>query len=332
MAKISTKELFDQYYKDWEPVKAKKVRPQIDRPEVYAFEQKIGKQLVEMNVDELFEMVLSFNNNNHPEDPNYVINYNSFNQIASGYRDLFNFYISHYEVIVNPWYDKRMRGAQATQRLAQDKPAFTYKNVEEAIQRVQGHYEPERAKYIECILLLFYCGFAKSEEIVNLEESMIDEETKTINLRGRTIRLTDRCFELLQYVHNLDSLPGWRGDYTMASWRGKYFKYNIRPKQVDTFDDRTETEVAALINRTIIVCVKNEFGMEINYRLLYLCGFYDSLVREYGEERAQELILSVRNPVDTEDLMIHAEYYGIEVSNVSQFKRSLRPLINIKHE
>lgn len=329
MAKISTKELFNRYFERFDETRQKKTRAQLERPEVYAYELKIGKQLVEMNVDELFDMMMTFKNNNSPGDTNYVINYNSFYQIASGYRDLFNFYnqIAD-EVIVNPWYDKRLRGKEATQRIAQNKPAFTYAIIEDAIAKVRDRYEPERASYIECIILLFYCGFAHAEEIVNLEESMINMEEKTVSIEGRTIRLTDRCFELLQYVHSMDSMPGWRGDYAMASYRGRYFKYNIRPKQAAVFDERPEGEIANLINRILIVNVKNEFGLDINYRLLYLCGFYDSLVMEYGEERAQELILSVRNREDTDDLMLHAQYYGIEVGNVSQLKRALYPFIH----
>ena len=59
MDKISTKALMDEFFKDKYPSEdtRKKIQPQIDRHEVYAYEQKIGKQLVEMNVDELFEMM-----------------------------------------------------------------------------------------------------------------------------------------------------------------------------------------------------------------------------------------------------------------------------------
>ena len=46
MAKISTKELFDLYYESVKGTSAEKTRPQIDKPELYAYEMKIGKELL----------------------------------------------------------------------------------------------------------------------------------------------------------------------------------------------------------------------------------------------------------------------------------------------
>lgn len=326
MAKISTKELFDNFFAEKTLETAAKTRPQIDRPEVYEYEAKIGKQLVEMDVDELFEMVLSFNNNRGTSGA-YSISYSSFSQIFSMYRSLFNFYIDNYEIIRNPFNDKRMKGAQAAQRLAQSKEPFTWKNVEEAIFKVHENYEFNKANYIECILLLYYNGFSKAEEIASLTENMIDFKNKSVMLPGRTLKLSDRCFELLTFVHNLTSLEGWKYDYLVKSWRGNYFKYIIRPKEEASFDDRTLSEIGNLINRRILTDVKKKFGLDINYRILYLLGFYDKVVKQYGEERTYELITSVRNSKNTEDLMKIARDYGVVVDSVTVLKRLLRPFI-----
>lgn len=326
MAKISTKELFDNFFAEKASETAAKTRPQIDRPEVYEYEAKIGKQLVEMDVDELFEMVLSFNNNRGTSGA-YSISYSSFSQIFSMYRSLFNFYIDNYEIIRNPFNDKRMKGTQAAQRLAQSKEPFTWKNVEEAISKVHENYEFNKANYIECILLLYYNGFSKAEEIASLTENMIDFKNKSVMLPGRILKLSDRCFELLTFVHGLTSLEGWKYDYLVKSWRGNYFKYIIRPKEEAGFDDRPLSEIANLINRRILTDVKKKFGLEINYRILYLLGFYDKVVERYGEERTYELITSVRNSKNTEDLMKIARDYGVVVDNVTVLKRLLRPFI-----
>ncbi len=331
MSKITTKQLFDEYYADWDEVKAKKIRPQVDRPEVYIYEEKIGKQLIDMDVDELFEMLLTFKNNSSNK-PGYVINYNSFNQISSEFRGIFNYYIDHYEIIKNPWYDKRMRGVQATERLAKNKEAFTWRNVEEAIENVRDEYEEARANYIESIILLFYAGFAKAEEIVRLKESDIDIRNKLIRLPGRTIRMSDRCAELLQYVHHMDSIPAMHGDYVLVPWNGSYFKFIIRPSQMPVFDSRPVTEVANFLNRMLVERVKNRFGSDINPRMLYLLGFYDSLVARYGKDRAQQMILSVRNREDANDLRNHAAYYGLVTENVSHLKRMLRPFLDMAED
>lgn len=328
MAVIETSKLFDKFFEGKDPTTVKKTRSQIDRPEVYAYEAKIGKQLVDMNVDELFGMIESFNDNRkHGCDNNYSINYNSYSQISSSYRSLFNFYIDNYEVIKNPWYDKRMRGVEATERLAKTKEAFTWETVDNAIKQVRSAYDRDKAKYIECIILLYYNGFSKAEEIVALTEDMINFKTKEVRLSGRTITLSDRCFELLTFVHNMTTLDGWRGDYLMASYRGNYFKYAIRPKEEDEFNNRSQEEIANMINRRILVDVKKKFSIDISYRLLYLLGFFDNLVATYGADRARALVLSVRNSEDTEDLMKAAREYGVVTDNVSHLKRMLRPFI-----
>ena len=55
MAVISTKQLLDEYFQE-EAAKGRKLRrsrSQLDRPELYAYEQKIGKQLVEFDADDI---------------------------------------------------------------------------------------------------------------------------------------------------------------------------------------------------------------------------------------------------------------------------------------
>ena len=64
MAVITTKQLMEEYFAEQER-QGKDVRrnqSQLDRPEVYAYEQKIGKQLVEFDADEILEMISTFQN------------------------------------------------------------------------------------------------------------------------------------------------------------------------------------------------------------------------------------------------------------------------------
>lgn len=328
--KISTKELFDRFFEEKDESNAKKTRAQIDRPEVYEYEKKIGKQLIEMDVDELFEMILSFRGNrsmNTSSTSSFSVSYSSYDQIASMYRSLFNYYIDNIEVIKNPFNDKRMRGTQAAQRLAKSKEPFNKELVDRIIENLHKDFESEHAMYYECILLLFYNGFAKAEEIVLLDEDMISRKDRTVRLPGRTITLSERCFELLEHVHQMETMEGWRGDFAMVSWRGHYFKYIVRPKKANELQSRDMSEIANVINRAIIVNVKKKYNVDINYRLLYLLGFYESLKIKYGDERAKELVISIRNSKDAADLMEAARIYGIVVDNVTHLKKNLRPFI-----
>lgn len=330
MAAMNTKEVFDLYFKDIPYDTARKSRPQVDRPEVYAYETELGKQIFDMDVEELFGLILSFNKKREFGDSNFSISYSSYDQIASTYRSIWNFYIDNIEIIRNPWNDKRMRGAAATKRLAESKTAFTYDIIEKVLSKINQDYEDtiyDYGKYLECLILLFYNGFAEAQEIVLLKEESINFKTHEIKLPGRTIRLSDRCFELLEYFHSLNEISAPRGKYAAVPYQDGYFKIAIRTKEVEAFQEKTLVEVGAILTRKITMNIRKKYGIDINYRIIYLLGFYDYIVSRAGEERTRELITSVRNSTDAHELLKYAKEYGVVAENVSYIKKLLRPFI-----
>ena len=64
MAVITTKQLMDEYFAEQEEQgkDVRRNRSQLDRSEVYAYEERVGKQLVELNADEILEMISTFQN------------------------------------------------------------------------------------------------------------------------------------------------------------------------------------------------------------------------------------------------------------------------------
>ena len=322
MAMIPTKQLFDEFFDGIDKEYIKRIRKQCDRPEVYEYEKKIGKQLVDMNIDELFDMINSFNENG------FSISYSSYDTIAVYYRKVFEYYIDHYELIRNPWHDKRMRGTQAYERLVQGKEPITWEMVDNAIQEVYKTNELERAKYVECIVRLFYDGFEKSEEIVKLKEDMIDFDNKQARLSGRIVQFDDKCFDLLNELHGMEMMKGWRGDYYMASWHDSYFKFPIRPTEKVNFDKRPLVEIGNLINRAISERIRKGLDTDINYRLLYFLGFYDYLVKKCGREEANKILTSVRVKEDINKLSGLAKLYGIDNIDVPRLKKYMRPYIH----
>ena len=330
MAAMDTKEVFDLYFKDIPYDTTRKSRPQVDRPEVYAYEAKLGKQIFDMDVEELFGLILSFNKNREFGDSNFSISYGSYDQIASTYRSIWNFYIDNIEIIRNPWNNRKMRGAAATKRLAESKKAFTYDIIEGVISKINQDYEDtnyDYGKYLECLILLFYNGFAEAQEIVLLKENAINFKTHEVRLPGRTIHLSDRCFELLEYVHSLNEIATLRGSYATVPYQDGYFKIAIRAKEVETFHEKSLTEVSAIITRKITMNIRKKYGVDINYRIIYLLGFHDYIVSRAGEERTKELVTSVRNSTDAQELMKYAKEYGVVAENVSYIKKLLRPFI-----
>lgn len=330
MAKISTRELFDEYFESLGKTESyiKKIRSQVDRQEVYEYEKKIGKQFIDMDADELFDMMLTFNGNRNLKNAEYSVTYSSWTQISSRYRDIFNYYIDHYEIIKNPFYDKRMKGTEVYKRLAKNKEPFTIEKMEEIISNLKRDFAADRAAYYECIIRLFYDGFAKAQELVLLNESMIDFKFKTITLPGRIIQLSDRTFYLLTLIHNSDVIENVRGDLLLEPWHDSYFKFIVRKKQAELLQDKTLTEMGSIIDRAIIVNVKNKYSIDVNLRMFYLLGFYNHLVGKFGEQRAYELLTSVKNSDDARDLTNVARLYGINFGNVTLLKKMLRPFIS----
>lgn len=328
--KKSTKDIFDKYFEQFPEEKNRKVRPQVDRPEVYAYEEKLGKQIFDMDVDELFGLILSFNRSRELDGDGFSISYSSYEQIASLYRSIWNFYIETEVVIKNPWNNPRMRGIDAAKKIAESKKRITYTVIDDVISKINQDYvgtDYDYNKYLECLLLLFYNGFAESQEIVLLKRENINFETHEVELPGRTLHLSNRCFELLQYIHDLDKIVSSRASYAAVPYHGGYFKIAIKQKEVENFQEKSLTEVGSIITRKITMNIRQKYGVEINYRTIYLLGFYDYIVEQAGEERTHELITSIRDSDDAQELMKYAKEYGIVARNVSYVKRILRPFI-----
>lgn len=323
MAVISTKELFDKYFEDKDPETVRKTRSQFDRPEVYEYEIKIGKQLIDMNEEELFEMICSFKNKKSAVREGLKIGGGSFRKYVSTFRLIFQFYIDNYEVIRNPFHSTKFKGIQADALLADNKDRFTYKQYEDIIEQLHGKYDPERADYYELIMRLFYEGFSEAKEIADLKEDQINFRRKEIRLPGRTIKLSDRCFELLTKTHEMEIMDGLRSNFYMMSWHNGYFKFVVRPNEASDFQNKDLTYLGRKINTILFRKISSEFNMDIGYRKLYLLGFYDTLVKRYGEERTKQIITSVRVSKDVSDLEIVMSEYGLVIENMSYLKRNL---------
>lgn len=327
MGVISTQELLNRYYDSVKGTSAEATRKQIDKPELYAYEMTIGKELIDMDVDDLFGLIIEFRNKRKGKEIKYMISHSSFDQISTLLRSIFNFYIDNIQPIRNPMNDKRMKGKEAAKRLMQGREIFRWSMVEEIISKLHKDFEADKADYIELILLLFYNGFSKADEIVTLKEDMINSYYKTVKFEKRTIKLSDRCYELLMKFNKLDMIAGWRGDYILASWNDSFFKFIVRPSQEYKLNDRPKTAMCDIINRCIATNVNDKYNTKINYHILYMLGFYEYIVARHGEQKTNDMITSYRDSDDVKELMNLAEEYGVKVDNISHLKRYLRPFI-----
>lgn len=325
MKKLTTRELFDLYFQG-EGASYSYARCQIDKPELYAYEQKIGKELIDMDVDDLFGLIIEYGNTRKGQEIDYLTSHSSYDQIKTYLRYFFEWYIDNIKVIKNPFNDRRMKGGAAMERLVKGREPFTWSVVENVIRRVHQDEDELNADYVELIMLLYYEGFYKAAEIVDLKEQMIDFRNHTVRLPGKTLKLSDRCFSLLQKFHETYQVPAWRGIYLLESWRGSYFKFKIRPSHVDRINDRTKSMMGDQIN-SVLSSVNDKYHEKINYHSLYFLGFYNFLVSKFGEEKTTGMLLSYRNSDDVAVLMGAAREYGVPVENVSHLKRYMWPYI-----
>lgn len=327
MAKKDTASLLDEYFTTRPETTAKKIRGQIDRPELYSYEKEIGKPLVDMESQEIAEMIKTFSNKSFSNKV-YKMSYRTYDTLLSILRDFFNWYIDNYEVIKNPCNDKKIKGRNVVALFADDVKIFDKDAMEEAIERIRNDQIEEYADYQEAIIRMFYEGFPEAIDIVNLKEDDINHEKKTAIVKGREIQLSDRLYELLVKINHMDEYPAHRGSYLLLSYRGSYFKFPTRAKFEKEFNDRPPEYWAGHISRLFNRDIKNKLDININARTLYLRGFYDYMVNKVGQEETDRLIMSIRNSDDSRKIMSLAEEYGVVEQNVTTLKKVLMPFVS----
>lgn len=327
MSRKDTASLLDEYFTTRPETTAKKIRGQIDRPELYSYEKEIGKPLVDMDSQEIAEMIKTFSNKSFSNKV-YKMSYRTYDTLLSILRDFFNWYIDNYEVIKNPCNDKKIKGRNVVALFADDVKIFDKDAMEEAIERIRNDQIEEYADYQEAIIRMFYEGFPEAIDIVNLKEDDINHEKKTAFVKGREIQLSDRLYELLVKINHMDEYPAHRGSYLLLSYRGSYFKFPTRAKFEKEFNDRPPEYWAGHISRLFNRDIKNKLDININARTLYLRGFYDYMVNKVGQEETDRLIMSIRNSDDSRKIMSLAEEYGVVEQNVTTLKKVLMPFVS----
>ncbi|MBR4590010.1 MAG: hypothetical protein IKO36_05025 [Bacteroidaceae bacterium] len=323
---MNTKELLDEYFKTKPESTTAKTRGQIDRKELYAYEEKVGKQLIDMDCFEIADMLKSFSNQVFTKKT-YKMSYRTYDFLLTILRDFFEWYIDNYKIIKNPCNDKRIRGRNAIKIFNDTSEAFTKESMEDLITNIRNSTLEEYADYEEAIIRMFYEGFPEAIDIVNLKCIDINHEKKTAMVRRREIQLSDRLYELLVKIHNMDEYPAYRGSYLLLSYRDSYFKFPTRESFKNEFQDRPPEYWAGHISRLFNRDIKVKNDININARTLYLCGFYDYIVDRVGKEEANRLIYSIRNTEDTKKLMGLAEEYGVTEQNVTTLKKILVPFV-----
>lgn len=328
MAVITTEQLMKEYFAEQER-QGKDVRrnqSQLDRPEVYAYEQKIGKQLVEFDADEILEMISTFQNKKNKfayaeEGPK--MSANSYKRYISGYKQIFLFYVKYHELVRSPYDDPKLKGINIHIHRAESRDRLTWAKVEGILNRLSTKYEYERACYFELIIRLFYDGFANAQEVINMKEADINTRRREVTVPGRIVRLSERTYQLLLENHKATQMDVHRTKMDMMSWHGSYMKFFVHNGRVSDFSAIDALSVARKITVPISSTIPKDFGISLSFRRLYLLGFYDYLVRNTSEERAKEMILAKSSPAAQEEFMALVDAYPVITDNAFVLKQSL---------
>ena len=108
----------------------------------------------------------------------------------------------------------------------------------------------------------------------------------------------------------------------MCHYRNSYLKFPVMSSFVADFDKRAITDVQTTISRQMRRAFL-QCGIDANLRDVYMLGFYDYLVREYGSELANNIIISHRNREYTQKLYKSAAYYGVKSKKPGHIKTAL---------
>lgn len=329
MGKVSTKELFDAFFNSEEGSKYVRYRETIKETQIYAYEQEIGKEFIDMDVDDFITFLANVKTRRNHSGSNVRTSSSSLDQLLSIWRQIFNFYIDHYELIKNPMLDKRLRGTALLKNIGQDKMRLTWDFVEEIIRKLHKDFPEARADYVELIMLLFYCGFEDSAEVVNFKEKDVDHRNQCVILPGKTVKLSNRCYTLLRKFDSMTEIEGWR-NYVVVSWHESYFKFLVQKSKAETIDDRSEAMMRQTIAVMLCKYVNNQYDTQINSNSLYTLGFYDYLVSKYGEDKVAEMVQPNKDTEAIDELRQSAREYGFKFETVSLLKRRL--MMYIKHD
>ena len=327
MAKVETKQLLDEFITQKAAntsIDKRVIANAIDRPEVYKWEAKLGKQLIDMNEDELFDMILSFRKkaaggSETPLSPNYVKN------VLMWYKDLWNYYSKEYEPILNPFNYDKLRINNMIKNMEENTPPITRETIDNFIKGIRKQFDDTTADYLECLVCLFYCGVRDGKELALLKEDMIDFRKRKIYFDNREINLSARGVILLQRVHEMGSMNSESGHfvYTAMPYNDGYFKFFLTEKRREARDNWTPEYLAGNITRKIVSASKEVLGYPVTVRKIFLAGFYGYLCGKFGKDLTDEIIRTMGDGEKNKLLLDAAEEYGVGGKNPVTLKRDL---------
>lgn len=319
MAKITTKELIDRYFDEAAQPSYQTWKKALNKPEVYNYIDEIGTELVDMDVEQIIGLIKVIN-------PSAT----TVQHLRTVLQQIFIYYIDNVELIRNPFTNPKLRGAQLQNSMIQEKAVLTWDMVKQLIANFAEAIDLQKAEYIELLAELFYCGFYDADEIIEIQENNISNYNLSVAITGKTIQLSQRCYDLLPKVHKFHLTQKKR--YVYAIYHGYYVPMLITAEKEDTVN---EYDISIYKSRLYKQLTNNLFdsnGEPINYTTLYWLGFYDYLVKNTDKEFVDRFInnkcvrigKSREKDENLQTILNYARLYGVRTQSITIMKRFMK--------
>ena len=304
-----------QYVEESKENEAKVLRSMIHRDEVYTYEQKIGKSLIEMNSEEIYQMVLTFRFQTNVIKADYV------SSTLKKFEKFFSWYANHVELIRNPCAESWMDSNGVSRRMIKDgmKGVVPPDYTEMIIKEIHSNFPAPRDDYYEMFIQLLYNGVQHRADIVRIKEEDIDFDAKTIRLQNATITVSDRCLELLKACHRMTEADlDLHKRCKFLSWRGSYVKFSVYSDQAKFNDADATGNLGNIFSQ-----INKEIDTKIEAGSVFLNGFRDFLNRKVGVEKASEMLQSTRKQELNQEFTELVRAFGFKTS-INDVKQRMR--------
>lgn len=334
MGKISTRELFDRFYNEsgYPQSSIANIKNTVDVPILYEYEEKIGKELVDMDMDEILYLIRALIIKSLDPDSKTPIRYYSYKHTRTFLIAICEWYSLNVEPIKIWLRSPELRGDRGLEKLLSisAKP-ITWQDLQNVFDKIRKDYSSDRADYTELVSRLFYCGVYQTSEIVNLKERDINFRSRLVTLPGRIIKIDEKTNMLLQANHEANQFMGARQrSYSMRSWRDSYMHFVVDSSHAESFDKRSEKEVCITLNKLMTEFIRNNYDLKITFKDVYWLGFYDYIVKKCGQSHADEIIMSSRNVDAINELLGYASGFGVSADfSAAEIKSRLRMFVSV---
>ncbi len=282
MLKMTTKDAVEKYLS--ENPNAEKVKYYLDREEIFEYEAELGKQLLEMNADEIIVLLSRLRNQRNGKKYSMY----NYERILVMWRAFANWYSREVEIIApHIASDPKLRRKQLTAALSEKdgvrKNKISQNDIDQIISKMQDNEVGVEADYCESVIWLIYCGVKNIREIIEIETDMVDLDAKTIRFEDRSVHLTDRCVDLLRQISAIDTYKGYRKTLYAFKYRPEsFFPLFGTEKMADNIENRNLTYLSEQLTQKVMRKVK-KYNEHIILRDIYFLGFVHYLRSNVSE-------------------------------------------------